>query len=53
MRFKGKRTYGFIVATVLVAVISVLDGAVIISPEITAAGIALLGAIAVYFRKVA
>jgi len=48
--FKGKRTYGFIIATVIVAVISVLEGAVIVSPELTAAGITFLGALAVYFR---
>lgn len=48
--FKGKRTYGFIIATVLVAVVTVLEGVVILSPGVTAGVISTLGALAVYFR---
>lgn len=53
MLFKGKRTYGFIIATVIVAVATILEGVVILSPEVTAGVIVLLGALAGYFRKVA
>ena len=50
---KGFRTYGTIVAIVIVAGISVLEGTVILSPEVTASVIGLLGALAMYFRKLA
>ena len=48
--FKGNRTYGMIAAIVLLAVVSVLQGVVLLTPEITAGVIATLGALAVYFR---
>ena len=48
--FKGNRTYGTIIAIVIVAVISVLEGVVILSPAITAGIIGLLGAFGLYFR---
>ncbi len=48
--FKGNRTYGTIAAIVILAVVSVLEGVVILSPEITAGVLGLLGAFAIYFR---
>jgi len=48
--FKGKRTYGAIAAIVIIAGMAVLESVVILSPEITASIIGLLGALAVYFR---
>ena len=51
--FKGYRTYLSVVAIVITVVLGVIEsgGTVILSPEITAAVVALLGAFAVYFRR--
>lgn len=52
--FKGKRTYGAIGAIVALAVVNVLEGgAIILSPEITAGLITVLGGLAAYFRRAA
>jgi len=51
---KGRRTYITIAAIVLVAVAGAVEsGPVFLSPEVTTATIAVLGALAAYFRKAA
>jgi len=49
----GKKTYITIVVLVLTVLASVLPGQKILTPEITAAIVTLLGALAVYFRSLA
>jgi hypothetical protein len=51
--FTGKRTYmtiGFMVVTALLGLLE-FGGATILSPEVTAGIIAILGAFAAYFRR--
>ncbi len=51
--FTGKRTYmtiGFMVVTGLLGLLE-FGGATILSPEVTAGLVAVLGAFAVYFRR--
>jgi len=51
--FKGNRTYMTIASIVLVAIAGAVGSSEIIflSPEVTAAAIGVLGALAMYFRR--
>jgi len=48
----GKRTYLSIAAIVITVLLGVIEagGSVILSPEVTAAGVSFFSALAVYFR---
>jgi len=50
---KGNRTYLTIAAIVLVTLASIVEtgGVAILSPEVTAATVTILGAIAAFFRR--
>lgn len=51
-RTKGSRTYLAIIGIILVELIATYGkGVVVLTPEVTAAGVTLLGALAAYFRR--
>ena len=49
----GKRTYLSIIAIVITVALSIIEtgGTVILSPEVTGAGVAFFGVLAAYFRR--